>query len=80
MEQQASPEVKWKLANGCGALLRKMAGRPVHWEQRVGGGCDGDVGRCRGGGTKQHGELVVVEKNVVALKVSNQVVFHCCAR
>ena len=52
----------------------------VDWEQRDGDGCDDDVGRGRGGGMKQRSEVVVVEKNVVALKVSNQVVFHCCAR
>ena len=60
--------------------MGRVAGVFVDWEQRDGDGCDDDVGRGRGGGMKQRSEVVVVEKNVVALKVSNQVVFHCCAR
>ena len=66
--------------NRIGAPLGRMAGMSVDREQRNGDGCDGDVRRGRGGGTKQRSELVVVEKSVVALKVSIQIVFHCCAR
>ena len=55
-------------------------GRPVDCEQRDGDGHDGDVARGRGGGMKQRDELVVVEKNVVASKLTIQVANHHCAR
>ena len=57
-----------------------MVGDPADWEQRGGDGRGGGAGRSRGGGTKRFGALVVVEKNVVALKVMIQIVFHCGAR
>ena len=74
------PIARWKLTMGCGALLGRMAGMSVDGEQRDGDGCDGDVERGRGGGMEQRSELVVVEKIVVALKVTIQIVFQCCAR
>ena len=45
-----------------------MVDRPVRGEQRDGGGRDGGVWGGRGGGMKQRGELVVVEKTCVAHK------------
>jgi hypothetical protein len=39
-----------------------------------------DAKECGGAGVKQRGELVVVEKSAVALKVPIQIVFQCCAR
>ena len=72
------PEANWKLTI-C-APLGRMVGVTVDWGWRDGDGCDGDVERGRGGGMEQRGELVVVEKIVVALKVTITIVFHCCAR
>ena len=53
---------------------------PIDSEQRDGDGRGGDVAGCRGGESKQRGVFVVVDKNVVALKVRIQIVFHCYAR
>ena len=60
--------------------MGRMAGASVDWEQRDGDGCDGDVERGRSGGMEQRSVLDVVEKIVVALKVTTQIVFHGCAR
>ena len=71
---------KVEAGNCLDGLLRKRVGEPANWEQHDGDGYDCDVGRGRGGEMEQRGGLLVVGKNVVALKVKIQVVCHCCAR